>query len=700
MSKQATLNRLQQKAKQLDAKALAAYDFSNAKKLYSAIDTANKNNELCRKAIAAGFTEEAYRYGQVAFEAALGLPEKDKDVAIEEWGYVLLAMQGALREDLTMKDYQQSGERWKQNSHQTKTELLHNIYFNLAISISDYNTEKALNYLKQADIYKPNDEEVIFHQWLFNYRKGDFEASIKAAGNINSPIKGLLMLQSEWFCGKIAPEAAKEKANKLYSIAQKKVDKLSPSKKTTYKKKIEQHYLDLIAGIEIKLGNIEAAIVAAKQLVSLQSDIHSVIGKINGVLTHYINKNDFEGGGAYFEEMYERYPALHKAKHNSVLLLYNEFLVYEQTDRYDEATSVLDTLNTQSNTLNLELKKHQDHANNIRFYTDLRKGNNDKAYSKFKSMDPAAIDGLLKLFKTAAPDKGEDKTEAEELEDNALIDAMIEAEINDGASESLSEVEKVEERLESHAAAAIEAGTNNDVLKSLAEVNERPELSAAEDSVDTPLAGKMAEEELEELHFDIKALHRYCQYKKNALAREGINKFKSSTNEHDTSWKLPSGEVYDTRKDNVYKLKGIKNYYIYIDDSLCEKETMQAFIRAIDKGVVKSAVGCNGVKFLNKGFIEIKTSGGPRAWGDTLYRNDKGKFLIIIDEYGNHNAVKRAAKSGKIKIENVSTYTEIFNLQHEKEDYVGKFVVDGHELKDPEIEFLGDADAGSIYAAE
>ena len=63
-----------------------------------------------------------------------------------------------------------------------------------------------------------------------------------------------------------------------------------------------------------------------------------------------------------------------------------------------------------------------------------------------------------------------------------------------------------------------------------------------------------------------------------------------------------------------------------MNDKLCGKEAMKAFISAIDKGVVKRLVGCNGIKFLDKGkgkgLVEVKINGDDRVWGNKIYVND------------------------------------------------------------------------------
>ena len=68
----------------------------------------------------------------------------------------------------------------------------------------------------------------------------------------------------------------------------------------------------------------------------------------------------------------------------------------------------------------------------------------------------------------------------------------------------------------------------------------------------------------------------------------------------------------------------------------------------LSKGFAASAVGRNGVKFLDSKLLELKINDDARLYTQEIHKNDHGDYLAIFDRDASHEKIKRVAKEIKI----------------------------------------------------
>ncbi|HJD65378.1 MAG TPA: hypothetical protein LFW10_04530 [Rickettsia endosymbiont of Diachasma alloeum] len=82
------------------------------------------------------------------------------------------------------------------------------------------------------------------------------------------------------------------------------------------------------------------------------------------------------------------------------------------------------------------------------------------------------------------------------------------------------------------------------------------------------------------------------------------------------------------------------------------KNEITYFVAALKKGIIHHKFGVNGVKIIGKNIFEAKWSCEKRLFTNKLYFSDQG-ILIIFDEYGNHEEVKKFILGHQLEFCNV-----------------------------------------------
>ena len=150
-------------------------------------------------------------------------------------------------------------------------------------------------------------------------------------------------------------------------------------------------------------------------------------------------------------------------------------------------------------------------------------------------------------------------------------------------------------------------------------------------------------EELAALRLSPRDIHTYCQQQKATLSKQ-----KPSTIDGNNpfSWNIDGKITYSTISESqkVYHLDNKPNYYATIDPALANRldpAILSQLTAAIKKGVAARDMGTNGLKFLSNKVIELKIHSDTRLYTTQIYQNAEGKYLIVLNKGGNHEAVGR-----------------------------------------------------------
>lgn len=166
-------------------------------------------------------------------------------------------------------------------------------------------------------------------------------------------------------------------------------------------------------------------------------------------------------------------------------------------------------------------------------------------------------------------------------------------------------------------------------------------------------------ENLEQLFngHDAKKIHEYYQIKKKYELNLIVQKI---TSFNKNSWNIPiegkieiDNEVGEGKAVLLGKYRGLDCYgTISKKIHTIFKNEITYFVAALKKGIIHHKFGVNGVKIIGKNIFEAKWSCEKRLFTNKLYFSDQG-ILIIFDEYGNHEEVKKFILGHQLEFCNV-----------------------------------------------
>ncbi|WP_417904499.1 hypothetical protein [Candidatus Tisiphia endosymbiont of Micropterix aruncella] len=150
-------------------------------------------------------------------------------------------------------------------------------------------------------------------------------------------------------------------------------------------------------------------------------------------------------------------------------------------------------------------------------------------------------------------------------------------------------------------------------------------------------------------------IHQYCQNIKKAT-RFSHDKSSDHHQKNYYTWNISNEVSYTTKnEDDVIRISKHKNIYAIIGLKLLkllQPSEKDKFINALKKGIVKDP-NHNGVKILNKYFLQLKADGDDRLYPSTIYENNDGDVLVIFNKKANHKEIKKALRSENIKVKKV-----------------------------------------------
>ncbi|MCC8462573.1 MAG: hypothetical protein LN546_05390 [Rickettsia endosymbiont of Ecitomorpha arachnoides] len=157
-------------------------------------------------------------------------------------------------------------------------------------------------------------------------------------------------------------------------------------------------------------------------------------------------------------------------------------------------------------------------------------------------------------------------------------------------------------------------------------------------------------ENIEELieQYDAKEIHAHYQRVKQQKLFEVSQKI--TNNQIISSWNVNKQII---KKDDVYsvgKYKGL-NCFAKIAKEVekkLDKNLIDSFTRAIEKGITYCKTNINGIKFLQNKAVEVKIDGEMRLFTNIFYKNSQEELLLNFDHYGNHSEVENFANNHKL----------------------------------------------------
>ncbi|MCC8418089.1 MAG: hypothetical protein LN590_00260 [Rickettsia endosymbiont of Glossina mortisans submortisans] len=189
---------------------------------------------------------------------------------------------------------------------------------------------------------------------------------------------------------------------------------------------------------------------------------------------------------------------------------------------------------------------------------------------------------------------------------------------------------------------------NNNKEKAREYANQLTEEKQQEISANYSIDNKA--ENIEELikEYDAKEIHAHYQRVKQQKLFEISQKI--TNNQIINSWNVNKQII---KKDDAYsvgKYKGL-NCFAKIAKKVekkLDKNLIDSFTRAIEKGITYCKTSVNRVKFLQNKAVEVKIDCEMRLFTDIFYKNSQEELLLNFDHYGNHNEVENFANNHKL----------------------------------------------------
>ena len=497
------------------------------------------------------------------------------------------------------------------HSSMMKNQVLGNAYYNLAMSIIDSDTNKAIKSLKQAKKMMPEDQDVIY--WLcFCYINLNQTTEAQQIAKLLHPgVAQALTVQSNIL------RSSKEELQRYKKILEGNLQTAELQQKG-YPSMFWSSTYESLSSVYIELGDFKNAINCAYKLETFERRGEpSIIARINRILNVFCKLQQFADGLKFLEQQYQEHPFLLKSK-KTVDFLYKEFILYEMSasdnPRAEEILTDLNMLASQFSPGALAINLVSA-ANYLRFY-------NCVSNSKF--------------------------TEAEKLIELIPINKVYAKQLISQLKADLARVKSGDN------VSVIEKASENYLLISNAIIDSELSLPASE-----KVSSSISDET--EIYLSPQAIHSYFQHKKALLARAASDALQMQQNVTKIpAWTVSDALSFSATDNNIYKLANKDGYYVYLPEKLCKSlKQADCFVNAItSKGITHKKFGCNGLKFC-KGVVEIKTKGDDRAWGNKIYVNDTDNHLIIIDALGNHAAAKKAIQKSAPYIQMISVSSEL-----------------------------------------
>lgn len=176
-----------------------------------------------------------------------------------------------------------------------------------------------------------------------------------------------------------------------------------------------------------------------------------------------------------------------------------------------------------------------------------------------------------------------------------------------------------------------------------------------EDKIKTKIQKKWNTELVEEFFNNLELVEQDFDIFSDFIATNKMTEFQKQTH---TQYKNKQ-DIYETKNtfngwftkkcnieyQQVTKLGEYKGGNLY--GILPDKYAHDSLNNTLSKGFAKTAIGTNGVKFLDKKLLELKTNDNLRLCAKSVYKNSKGDFLAIFDNEENHKTIKNIVNNIK-----------------------------------------------------
>lgn len=280
-----------------------------------------------------------------------------------------------------------------------------------------YNLKEALNYYIKAEKYAPDLDNIFKGQYIIYMELENYQKSIEVAEKLNSnlKIKELLILRAKLSSKYLSPEDTEKAVNKV-----KKDIPLDSDEQ-------RQYYFDIMIDLNLMLSNYNEVQKYIK--LSLENSFNntkSTLTLICNYLLTFVAQEKFKEGLESLENFYKVFPIL-KKPHSNAALKYSEFIIYENNEKYEEATAKLKELNYLKDQGPLASDAAQT-VNQIRFYTLIEKEKFDEARICLEYMYPYLDQPSQDYYKELLENSHNKYIEkiSKKAEDGALDNLIIE----------------------------------------------------------------------------------------------------------------------------------------------------------------------------------------------------------------------------------------------------------------------------------
>jgi hypothetical protein len=324
----------------------------------------------------------------------------------------------------------------------------------------------------------------------------------------------------------------------------------------------------------------------------------------------------------FIQEAHSQYLEIF-TKHRSFVLHYCEFLIYENSGRYDDATQSLQNLAELQN-LGGNASIYASNANFIRACTLIAQSHYADALEQCKYVN-CSDTSTVALLKHVLPIY---IARQKAIDDATALAAPV---LDEPEVAQASKAKEVGEPKTPDLGALVVS----EVLQTHSQAQESKESDADSASFDRE-AFCLAQREL----------HYKCQRLKTKLCQEKIDQIGRAS----PVWYIKD-QSFDAAATEIYQVCGKPDYYAMIGSKVLgtlEKKApklLEQYESALRKGVVSRDRSSVGIKWVEEDLIEIKINDDHRLYTSTIYQNPDGKCLIIFDHDGRHKKVAAAAKS-------------------------------------------------------
>ncbi|WP_341747323.1 ankyrin repeat domain-containing protein [Candidatus Tisiphia endosymbiont of Dascillus cervinus] len=500
-------------------------------------------------------------------------------------------------------------------------ESQYSILFNLGLAWKYLDTTKSSDYFAQAEETKPGDQDAIIEQFKHYLTLVDIANASKQIEKIkDGDLRDLyeIMLNIVKFtpdalsvasltnhAQKVTNPTLKDLSSIMLEFASKPDSVLSQLLSTFFQENTLKglgSYLEIYKEIWIKFflqkKEFNKAIECCDE-INICMEEHNVPTQLFKILEICKKAGFWDKGLKFIEEKYQKHNEILQ-HHGFLPLKYLEFVFYKQNNLEEKSEACLNSLKTNAN-LGDKSALLLSYANEFAFYINVEKGEFDKALSYLgdaTSLDLLTKEKFILLLKVLQAKQEEIERQQAKQEETPVQPAITET-TKESNIVSIGFIEGFEEL--------------DDFIAKL----------------------------------DPRIVHDFFQKRKQDLLTRSVD---TTIKEQPYIWCIGK-DTYASNQQDVYPIEGKPDFYAAIDRKLAGKldhQLLKKFEIAISQGLINKEHKSKGIKIIPNKLMEVKIpSDNKRIYTDEICKNPENKYLIVFNNHGDHNDVRKAAIASK-----------------------------------------------------